>query len=326
MRCLNSLVALFFLIVITLSCDKFDHDPYEKDKENHRFFRCKVDGKEWHNDMYPNFYPGNLSGMYFNQDKGGIEINIYNWPDKEEKEENIFIRITEGIKIGENIMNLEHRNKAYYDIHLPKPFRAYELDTTYNNNIVNITDIDTSNHIIAGTFEFRVWDEDTEEKILIEDGEFDWEVLQWEDTYTYKKQQHVFLRCELNGKEWTPDYYPLSWFNLPLSRLDITSKKGTDYWGQEIMHLFYGGDLNLGENRINMDTVPIYYLKEEKINYFLDTKYDNILNIEKIDSSEHIIIGSFQFRGIIENSSPFIYDTVIVKDGEFDLKMDNWYE
>lgn len=321
------LFAIFSIITIP-ACEKYD--PYKQDKEQHYFFRCKVDGKEWYHVKYIDFVTGDLSNIFFDSDKGGIGISMWYWPEKNIKE-NIVVFINEGLHLGENKLKSDKENKVKYYIHQATPFGTYELDTTYHNNVLNIIDIDSSKHVIVGTFEFRVKDTDSDKTILINDGEFDFRAAVWVDLNTLRKKTHKFLRCKLNGKEWVSEYYPHSWYNVHLGRLDIKGKSGKD-WDEKTIHMYVDNKLKIGENKLIGDTIPVYAIptpgEREGLHFFLDSTFNNNMIINSIDSINHIITGKYQYRAIVDKDYPYfvLYDTAFIEDGEFDLKIDRWYE
>ena len=317
------LLAVFSLLIIP-ACEDTIEDPYKDKKARHRFFRCKVDGKEWTNQIFPNFIVGDNSGMFFNQDIGKLKIHMRNVPDKETKKI-IGIKISEGLKLGDNKL-VPNRLTNYT---LFKPYKRYVLDETYDNNILSVIDIDTIKHIIKATFEFRMIEEETGEKILIEDGEFDWWVLTWEDSYSLKKKEHTFMRCKINDREWFSSYYPHSWYNEPMGRLDIEGLRGSD-WDEQFVHLYWDSNLKLGINKLQSDSVAYYQIPESMdiyLSFYLDSTYNNFIDIKEINADSQIIKGTYQFRAVKDQNYHYfvLYDTATIVDGEFDIKIDQWY-
>lgn len=168
------LTILIFLIILS-SCGVLEkEDPYKKAKEKHRFFLCKVNGKEWYNAGYGFF--GDDSEMeyydfkYSNPDlRGSFVVDMDNEPNKE-IHEHISFYIDE-LKIGDNpiVSNVS----LVYSVFQETPWISYYLDTTFSNNLY-ITDIDTTDKIIKGRFNFRAVTKDKIDTVYITDGEFDW--------------------------------------------------------------------------------------------------------------------------------------------------------
>ena len=153
------------LIIISsiLSCgDKEDPESYEVRKREHRLFRCKFNGKEW-------AYTGkeywdlihHIRSAYYEEDSS-LLLDAYYIPDKETIE-HITLYSENGLKIGLN--KLDKRKTVVCDKYL------------HSDYYIDILDIDTLNHIIAGTFECMV--DGFSDTIVIKDGEFDLKMDTW---------------------------------------------------------------------------------------------------------------------------------------------------
>jgi len=166
-------------------------DSYKKAKENHKFFRCKINGKEWHREEDSDWFGGNNSGASFYEGpdsvakSGRFSISVFYNPDKT-IDEGIKIEVRSGLKEGVNLLHpLHYQGSTYtttttYWTSTPI-YEEFYLDSSYYNRIY-ITDIDTSNLIITGQFEFKAISWDKIDTVMITDGEFDWKPA-W---YRYK--------------------------------------------------------------------------------------------------------------------------------------------
>lgn len=171
------------LIIAIFSCEKkFDKEEFYKEaKEKHKFFRCKVNGEEWHTAGHGYF--GNMSTMayytysYDPKYSGTFEANIDNKPN-DNKNENMYIYIENDLEEGDNEIK-QVGTRYIYTNFINSPWKIYYIDSTYNNNLY-ITDIDSTNKIITGQFEFRAMTEDGQDTVLVTDGEFDWAVYWYE--------------------------------------------------------------------------------------------------------------------------------------------------
>ncbi|MEZ4906552.1 MAG: hypothetical protein R2771_02660 [Saprospiraceae bacterium] len=174
MKTLKIITALFFVSVLLNSCEK---DPYAEDKENHTFFRCKVNGKEWHNEGY-GFY-GDLSTISYNsytfhniESRGAFAASITYRPN-ESIHEHLSISKFSNLKIENN--SIENTTSPIFFDYTNDNFDEYYLDTLYHSNLY-IIDIDSIIELIKGEFEFRGITKDGLKTINITDGEFDWKV------------------------------------------------------------------------------------------------------------------------------------------------------
>ncbi len=167
----------FFSVLIIfssiLSCgDKEDPESYEVRKREHRLFRCKVDGKEW-------TYTGkeywdlihHIRSAYYEEDSS-LLLDAYYIPDKE-TEQSITIYSKKGVEIGKNEMSRFTKIRGFT---YKNSGRNILRDKPY---YIEILDIDTANHIIVGTFEFRAKNTFTKDIISITDGEFDLKMDTW---------------------------------------------------------------------------------------------------------------------------------------------------
>lgn len=172
MKALKIFTLLFLLGLLFSACGLFEpEDPYKRAKEIHRFFRCKVNGKEWYNKSSDWFY-GDLSAIEYYvapdsvENSGRFIMSMEYYPD-DNTLESLSISILRDLKEGENIT-------PFYQYGVYKPYtKLYKTDESYNNYVF-IDEIDSTNRIIAGKFEFRAITEDGRDTVLITDGEFDW--------------------------------------------------------------------------------------------------------------------------------------------------------
>ena len=164
--------ALFIFGVLLSGCNIFNEpDPYEYAKENHRFFRCKVNGLEWHNEGF-GFYGDYSAIEYYDSPydtlrDGNFTVHMWYYPNK---------NICETISFAVLQLN-EGENKAInfrFGIWKPES-KIYKTDESYNNYLI-IEKIDSVNEIIKGNFEFRAITEDGKDTVLVNDGEFEWKV------------------------------------------------------------------------------------------------------------------------------------------------------
>ncbi|MEZ4906558.1 MAG: hypothetical protein R2771_02690 [Saprospiraceae bacterium] len=181
MKSIIVLISFFLLGILFSGCEK---DPYADAKENHRFFRCKVNGKEWHNESYDWFYGDDSAMEYYlapdSIESSGRFIIKMNYYPNENTLESLVVHIDRNLKVGENRISKYLKNeitndsfaKSTFNIFKPE-YKFYYPDETYKNQ-VNIIDIDSTNRIIKGTFEFRAITEDGRDTVLVTDGEFDW--------------------------------------------------------------------------------------------------------------------------------------------------------
>jgi len=166
------LLSVLAVATIIISCvDTPERDPYEYRKSHHKHFRCKVNGKEWTYTTAKFLAPPTLTGA-FEERTGTFSIEV----TKKDSKESSHIDVFKGsnLKEGDNILYYSNFNN-----HRPKPSNIFKLDTTYNSNNLFIKDIDTTKHIITGTFEFRAITDDKIDTIMITDGEFDFYVPNW---------------------------------------------------------------------------------------------------------------------------------------------------
>ncbi len=181
MKKFQFLTALFLISLLTPSCGLFEpEDPYKQDKEIHRFFRCKVNGKEWTIHSNDWFYGDRSTISYYSntysvvERRGGLDISMNN--DKNENDqETIYIYIKDDLKLGEN--KIMKRSSTFFPFGKWKnnTVTGYFLDETYNNNLY-ITEMDSINSIIKGEFEFKGITKDGKDTVLVNDGEFAWKV------------------------------------------------------------------------------------------------------------------------------------------------------
>ncbi len=180
MKKFQFLVALFLISLLSHSCGLFEpEDPYKRDKEIHQFFRCKVNGKEWHNYSY-NWFFGDLSTIAYYSNtysvvkrRGGLDIRMDN--DKAQNDrEHMFLAIKNELKLGNNKI-VKVTTDMCFHTNKNDVVKEFYLDSTYNNNLY-ITEMDSTNSIIKGEFEFKGITKDGKDTVLVNDGEFDWQV------------------------------------------------------------------------------------------------------------------------------------------------------
>ncbi len=171
---------LYILLTFSLfySCSLFEWekpDPYANDKKFHRFLRCKVNGEEW-SDIYC-FDCGWSTAQweYFGNPNheayGELYVRARYRPEKEIYE-SLYIKIDNMVK-GENVIsNNNHTSPILADYSGETNIR-YFLDTTRSYSFF-ISDIDSTNHIIKGTFHFTALTKDKSKAVIVTDGEFDW--------------------------------------------------------------------------------------------------------------------------------------------------------
>ena len=166
---------LFVVLLITsiLSCidDTPEDDSYAFRKKIHRHFRCKVNGKEWTYTDETFLAPPNITGAY-SERNGDFSIKVRH--KNEYKDEYMQIFVGRDLIEGDNITEASYPFLHYR----PKPSKIFLLDTTYYNRLF-IKEINTSGHYITGTFEYRAITEDKIDTILINDGEFDFHIINW---------------------------------------------------------------------------------------------------------------------------------------------------
>ena len=167
---------LFVVLLITsiLSCidDTPEKDPYAFQKKIHRFFRCKVNGKEWTYTNEPYLAPPNLTGAY-SERNGDFSIEATHKYGNKSRYMQIYV--------GKDLIEGDNSNKLNFFVFIhykPRPYKEFYIDTTFYNRLF-IKEINTSGHYITGTFEYRAITEDKIDTILINDGEFDFHIINW---------------------------------------------------------------------------------------------------------------------------------------------------
>ncbi len=172
---------LYILLTCSLfySCSLFEWekpDPYEYEKNRHRFLRCKVNGEEW-SDQYYFGYGGlyHAQWEYFGNPSHKRYGELYATADyRPEKDifESLFIQI-DNMNKGDNIISMNNHNSAIFLDLTPDPGLFYYLDTTRSYSFY-VSEIDTVNHILKGTFHFTALTKDKSKAVIVTDGEFDW--------------------------------------------------------------------------------------------------------------------------------------------------------
>lgn len=160
MKIVQFLVALFLFSLLTPSCGLFEpEDPNKRAKEIHRFFRCKVNGKEWTFHSYDWFYGDRSTIAYYSntysvvERRGGLDISMNNEKD-ENNQEYMFIYIKNNLKEVDNKITKRSYSNWCFSTYKNDEIKHFYLDSTYNNNLY-ITEMDSTNSIIKGEFEFK---------------------------------------------------------------------------------------------------------------------------------------------------------------------------
>lgn len=180
MKALKYLTSIFLFILMLSGCGLFEKpDPYKWDKEHHRFFRCKINGKEWSTASYDWFYGDQSSIAYYSntypviERRGGMDI-LMDYVPSEKVFETLNLYIIKDCKLGINLITTKD-NIPTFSILEPGPYIDYFLDKDYNN-FVEIDEMDSINSLIKGNFEFRAITENKKDTIMVTDGEFEWKV------------------------------------------------------------------------------------------------------------------------------------------------------
>ena len=156
---LPPLLCILALLLIQPSCKKEDppnpHEDY--------VMTCKVNGQAWEAYCEGNILFGcNPVDCQFYPDTRGFEI----WGGNG----NVGIRFSIlNIIIGNN--NIQYQYSAVLDPRLPGNCAYFNIDTTYQNNMATIIQIDTVTKKIEGGFTFRAINE-CNDTVLITDGYF----------------------------------------------------------------------------------------------------------------------------------------------------------
>lgn len=163
---IHSLCTLILIILVS-SCTKTQYNC-----DDCIFFRCKVNGKEWRmncNTQEP-FGCNAYDTRYYHKTSNNFTAYIKN------DEENSLIGI-----FGKNVReintdyNLGANPGPIISFYLDKPYTdtctSCYIDTSATSNIIQFTEIDTINYIVAGSFEF-VGHDKCGKTVRVSDGEF----------------------------------------------------------------------------------------------------------------------------------------------------------
>jgi len=178
----------FLFIITSILFFSSCKDKYDEDRSNHTLFRCDVNGVDWtHNHSAGGFLEmasfASLEVKYENE-SGAFDLIARYRPEEfshlSRRDQNFEFNIEEGLRIDENDLNelQDHNERIYYkkDEDLVNGFDVqayhYYLDSTTNNKFI-IDQIDSTNHILRGTFYFEAATKDGEKRIKVRNGEFD---------------------------------------------------------------------------------------------------------------------------------------------------------
>jgi len=176
----NIIVFFVTLVLLTViaACGK-EQTPYELAKENHKLFRCKVNGEEWA--IMELDYNENVDVYAVRERAGGLIVHAKNNPS-DDMDEYIYMSINNILKEGHNKIWGGH-TVAFIDF-AKKPIKEYFIDNDYDNfidikyidsTVVKMTTTGARVNIVAD-FEFRAITKDKIDTVLVNDGEFDMNV------------------------------------------------------------------------------------------------------------------------------------------------------
>ena len=169
MKMLHLLFALLVLLYVTACDDPLDPDLPAATQKGANTLGFKVDGKNWV-PYYRGIHFSNDSELSVNYN---AETNYYSFSARRETD-----NVDQSIEIG--IMNVLSAN-AYYDslesfriqfYDFNKEDFLYTLDENTSGHF-NITQLDTINQIVSGTFSFT-FENAVGERLQITDGRFDY--------------------------------------------------------------------------------------------------------------------------------------------------------
>lgn len=169
-------LAFFVLIFLFTACDEKLPEPTSQGANT---FACKVNGKPWIPDASRSFNGKKLtlSHTYLFKPKRMFVLHA----SRITKKDNVSISLgledvrstgTQYFAFDTNPMDVRFSNYVLY--HESKPNRIDYLTNTRYTGSITFTRVDTTNHIIAGTFEFTAENTDgSGETIKVTDGRFD---------------------------------------------------------------------------------------------------------------------------------------------------------
>ena len=318
-----------FLILINIfilsSCNLFNIEPdfYRERRKDHEFFRCNFNGEEWtysyqNADWVPSWGTGgdlpNLNSTFFrNYDKGDyLELYANRENDGETRAESIRIIYENQLVPGKNLL----KDTADYIVKVTDEDKdldhRYYLDLDFDN-FIDITKIDEENGILIGTFQFRAITKDERRIIKVLDGEFDLKIDWWRPI-----TKHHEFKCLINDKEWSINQYFFG--NDPLKAEYKNKEKEfilvANNFDEGKFQFYLDGLAGKGAKNIGQEKEPVFIRSTR--NYFLDSSYNNVMDVLEIDTIEKFVRGTFNFRAI----GRYWDDTITVSNGYFDSKCD----
>jgi len=314
-------IIISFLALVTIfifSCNLIEVEPviYKQRREDHKFIRCKFNGEEW-SYSYERFSLGlfgpaktYLRTTYFDKENDKDYLNIYAVRDNDDNtyEQEIDLSYEDELRLGIN--ELKDTVNSIVDIDKNRSISHYYLDPDFSNIII-IKDIDKENKILKGDFQFRAVTKDKRDTVRVIDGEFDLEIKYW------RPKDHYEFRCYLNEVPFEINKYFKSWKGPMNSYFDKRTKT-VDlrvYQDDYIFKFNFEEGVDSANIIVNNMGDPII-TKGNYSKYYLDSTYNNKVFIDRIDTIEKYIKGSFDFRAI--NS---VLDTIYCKEGYFESEI-----
>ena len=319
MKNITTILIAIFSILIFGTCTKIDYDAlkYKDRKENHRLFRCKYNGEEWTTrveySLLGMYNPPQLESTFYKGYKGKdfLEIKARHYNENNNDYQIINIYYSDILKPGINKLT-NYDDEFIYERGIGKHFF---LDPQFDN-FLDISDIDTINHIIKGTFQFKADDKEKRHSAEITDGEFDIKIRFW------RPEPHHIFRCIINHKVWSPSqYYKESstihgYYSNKNKSFSISAAKYYDLIHSEEISLKFDCDLEPSTIQLSNYDKPVFI--SDLKNYYLDSTFNNIINITKVDTTKKYIIGNVEFRAICDECPS--NDTIRLTNGYFDVK------
>ncbi len=322
---INSKIFLILISMFTISsCDLLNIEPgfYRERRKKHEFFRCDFNGEEW---TYSYQKSGgwldwgwdspNLRSTFFRNYENGDYLELYanRENDSGTRAQTINIIYENKLVLGKNFLKdtveyiVEVTDKGT-EKHL---YYKYYLDLDFDNYL-DITKIDEENGVIEGAFQFRAITKDGKKIIKVLDGEFDLKIDYWRPI-----PKHHEFECLLNDKEWKINQYfygsdPLRAIYILNSREFVLQANNYD---EGVFQFYLDSVAGKGAININQENKPVY-ISSRRHNYFIDSSYNNVMEILEIDTIEKFAIGTFSFRAI----GQYWDDTITVSNGYFDSK------
>ncbi len=304
------------------SCNLLNIEPdfYRERRKEHKFFRCDFNGEEW---TYSYQRSGgwldwgwdipNLRSTFFrNYDNGDyLELYANRENDSGKRTQEINIIYENKLVLGKNLL----KDNTEYIVEVTDDDRdiydRYYLDLDFDNYI-DITKIDEENGVIEGTFQFRAITKDGRRRIKVLDGEFDLKIDWWRPI-----PKHHEFKCLINDKEWKVNQYfygsdPLRAKYIIKSREFVLLSNNYD---EGKFQFYLDSVAGNGAININQEKNPVFIFSSRH-NYFIDSSYNNVMDILEIDTIEKFARGTFSFRAI----SQYWDDTITVSNGYFDSK------